>query len=180
MSDSPLLNTLKAAYADYIVTGVDTTDGFPCLEIGRDNIATLCAKLKQDSTLQFDFLSDICGVDYYPQTPRFEVVYHLYSIPFKYRLRLKCKLAEGESIPTITRVWNTANWHEREAFDMYGIVFSGHPDLRRIYLWDGFEGYPQRKDFPLRGYRDEYNPFGEEPAVTSTDQGKNDDEGWSH
>jgi len=172
MLDSTLLNTITESYADYIIHGVDTSDGFPCLEVECHNIAEFCAKLKQDPKLQFNFLSDICGVDYYPKTPRFEVVYHLYSITYKYRLRLKCKLAEEEKIPTVTSVWRTANWHEREAFDMYGIIFYNHPDLRRIYLWDGFEGYPQRKDFPLRGYRDEYNPFGEDSP--------SNDQGWSH
>ncbi len=171
MTDSSLLNMLKSEYAQYIIKGIDTTDGFPCLEVEADNIATFCAELKQHPSLQFNFLSDICGVDFYPKTPRFQVVYHLYSISHKYRLRLKCTLAEDQEIPTVTKVWNTANWHEREAFDMYGIVFAKHPDLRRIYMWDDFEGYPQRKDFPLRGYRDEYNPYGEDPDSNQEDQG---------
>lgn len=130
--------------------------------IDKDNVVEVCRFLKEDPELQFNYLSDICGVDYHPQTPRFEVIYHIYSIPFKHRIRLKCKVNEGEEVMTVTGVWKTANWHERETYDMYGIVFKGHPDLRRIYLWEGFEGYPLRKDFPLRGYKDKYNPLGEE------------------
>ena len=85
-------------------------------------------------------------------------------------MRIKCRLGDPPHIPSVTGVWRTANWHEREAWDMYGIVFDGHPDLRRIYMWEGFEGFPQRKDFPLRGYKDELNPFGAEgPPPTRPD-----------
>ncbi len=130
--------------------------------IDKDSIVQVCTFLKEDKDLQFNYLTDICGVDYHPETPRFEVVYHLYSIPFRYRLRLKCRLEETERISSVTGVWKTANWHERETYDMFGIRFDGHPDLRRIYMWEGFEGHPLRKDFPLRGYRDDLNPYGEE------------------
>jgi len=173
MPDAALLNILKSTCDRFIVDSFDTTDGFPCLVIERNNIVPLCAQLKRHSDLQFNFLSDICVVDFLPKIPRFEVLYHLYSIPYKYRLRLKCPFTEGQEIPSVTTVWRAANWHEREAYDMYGIVFSDHPDLRRIFMWDEFEGYPQRKDFPLRGYRDEYNPFGEEPDWS-------EDQDWSH
>ncbi|MFL5017754.1 MAG: NADH-quinone oxidoreductase subunit C, partial [Rhizobium sp.] len=77
-------------------------------------------------------------------------------------VRIKCCLGDPPRVPSVTGVWRTANWHEREAWDMYGIRFEGHPDLRRIYMWEGFEGFPQRKDFPLRGYKDKLNPFGAE------------------
>jgi NADH-quinone oxidoreductase subunit C len=131
-------------------------------------VVDLCRFLKDDPELRFNFLSDICGVDRYPQTPRFEVVYHLYSIPLKWRLRIKCRVDDPPRVSSVVGVWKTANWHEREAYDMYGIVFDGHPDLRRIYMWEEFEGYPMRKDFPLRGYKDTYNPFGEEKTETSS------------
>ncbi len=130
--------------------------------VDKDKIAEVCHFLRDDPKLRFNYLSDVCGVDYFPKDPRFEVVYHLYSIPFKYRIRLKCRLNEGERVPTVVGIWKTANWHERETYDMYGIVFEGHPDLRRIYLSEEFEGYPMRKDYPLKGYKDKYNPFGEE------------------
>ena len=141
-----------------------SSHGMLTLVVDKEIIGELCRFLKEDGDSRFDYLSDLCGVDYHPDTPRFEVVYHLYSIPHRHRLRLKCRLGEDESIPSVTAVWGTAGWHEREAYDMYGIVFDGHPDLRRIYMWEGFEGYPLRKDFPVRGYKDEYNPFGEEEA----------------
>ena len=134
----------------------------PCVTVKPENLVELCLFLRDDGVLKFDFMADICGVDFYPDSPRFELVYHLYSIPFGWRLRIKCRLADPPLAPTITPVWTTANWHEREAYDMYGIVFEGHPDPRRIYMWEGFEGYPMRKDFPLRGYKDKYNPFGVE------------------
>ncbi|MFQ5534422.1 MAG: NADH-quinone oxidoreductase subunit C [Sphingomonadales bacterium] len=134
----------------------------PTVLADADVVVELCSFLKHDPALRFDFLSDMCGVDHHPERPRFEVVYHLYSIPFNSRLRIKCRFDEPPHVPSVTGVWSTANFHEREAFDMYGIMFDGHPDLRRIYMWDEFEGYPLRKDFPLRGYKDAYNPFGEE------------------
>ena len=90
------------------------------------------------------------------------MVFHLYSLAHQHRLRLKCRLGDPPHAPTVTGIWSTANWHERETFDMYGIVFDGHPNFKRIYMWDEFEGYPMRKDFPLRGYKDAYNPYGEE------------------
>ncbi len=133
-----------------------------CLLVEPGLLFDLCGFLKDDSELRFNFLSDLCGVDHHPRENRFEVVYHLYSIPFKWRVRLKCRAGEPPKVPSVVGVWKTANWHEREAYDMYGILFEGHPDLRRIYMWDEFEGFPQRKDFPLRGYKDVYNPFGEE------------------
>ncbi|MGE4610493.1 MAG: NADH-quinone oxidoreductase subunit C [Paracoccaceae bacterium] len=135
----------------------------PCIKVPPADLINLCYFLRDDKDLQFNFMADICGVDFHPRTPRFQLVYHLYSIPFNWRVRLKCILSDPPVAPTITPVWTTANWHEREAYDMYGIVFEGHPDLRRIYMWEEFEGFPMRKDFPLRGYKDEYNPFGADP-----------------
>jgi len=130
--------------------------------VKAENLVALCTLLKENAETRFNFLSDICGVDYHPRHPRFEVVYHFYSLPHRHRVRLKCRVDLDEAVPTLTNLWPTANWEERETFDMYGIPFAGHPDLRRIYMWEGFEGYPMRKDFPLRGYKDQYNPFGEE------------------
>lgn len=118
--------------------------------------------LKSDAELQFNYLVDVLAVDYYDREPRFEVVYHLYSIPKKHRLRVKVRVAANEPVPTISDLWQGADWPEREAFDMFGIVFEGHPNLKRIYLPQDWDGYPLRKDYPLRGYKDRYNPFGEE------------------
>ncbi|KAB2642721.1 MAG: NADH-quinone oxidoreductase subunit C [Verrucomicrobia bacterium] len=102
--------------------------------------------------LGFDMLLDISSVDHYGKDPRFEVVYELYSLESKIALRLKILLSEDQaSISTVSTLWATANWHEREVYDMMGITFEGHPDLRRILMWDGYPYYPLRKDFPLEG-----------------------------
>ena len=102
----------------------------------------------------FDFLADICGADRgVEEEPRFEVNYHLFSTTKHHRLRLKVLLNEEDThVPTVTGVWRTANWHERETFDLFGVIFDGHPDLRRILLPDDWQGHALRKDFPLRGY----------------------------
>lgn len=133
-----------------------------CVIVSPDDLVELCTYLRDDDVLQFDFMADICGVDFFPETPRFQLVYQLYSIPRNWRLRIKCPLDDPPVAPTITQVWTTANWHEREAYDMYGIDFSDHPDLRRIYMWDGYDGFPMRRDYPLRGYKDDLNPLGAE------------------
>jgi NADH-quinone oxidoreductase subunit C len=108
--------------------------------------------LKEDPSCGFDFLSDLCGVDYLGRAPRFEVVYHLYSMKHRHRLRMKTSPPDDDlTVPSVVSVWKTANWHERECYDLLGITFSDHPDLRRILTPDGFKEYPLRKDFPLRG-----------------------------
>ena len=133
--------------------------------VSRNDLVELCLFLRDDDTFKFNFMADIGGVDFYPKLPRYQLVYHLFSIPFRWRLRIKCPLEDPPKAPTITDIWTPANWHEREAYDMYGIIFEGHPDLRRIYMWQEFEGWPMRRDFPLRGYKDKYNPFGAERPV---------------
>jgi len=104
--------------------------------------------LRSDPALAFDMLSDVCAVDYLPRVPRFEVVYHLYSVAKNHRLRVKTPVDENTSVPSVVELWPSANWMEREVFDLYGIRFAGHPDLRRILLYDEFEGHPLRKDYP--------------------------------
>lgn len=101
--------------------------------------------------LEFDMLTDLCGVDRYGCSPRFEMVYHLYSVKRNERVRIKASLDEGETISTVESIWRAANWYEREVFDMYGIVFENHSNLKRILLWDEFDGFPLRKDFPTEG-----------------------------
>jgi NADH-quinone oxidoreductase subunit C len=109
------------------------------------------AKLCRDD-LSFDYLLDITSIDNFGEEPRFEIVYHLYSMPQAVHLRLKLKLSEEVgALDTVSDVWPTANWHEREIYDMMGIKFNGHPDLRRILMWDGYPFFPLRKDFPLAG-----------------------------
>lgn len=102
--------------------------------------------------LSFDYLLDITSIDNFGEEPRFEIVYHLYSMPNAVHLRLKLKLSEERGmVDTVSDIWPTANWHEREIYDMMGIKFTGHPDLRRILMWDGYPFFPLRKDFPLAG-----------------------------
>lgn len=108
--------------------------------------------LKNSSDGPFDVLLDLCGVDYLKmgRIPRFEAVYHLYSLKSHRRLRVKCPLNENDlSLPSVTGLWGAADWFEREAYDMFGIYFKGHPKLKRLLLWDGFVGHPLRKDYPL-------------------------------
>jgi NADH-quinone oxidoreductase subunit C len=122
------------------------------LTVARDRIAEVAQTFKDDG---FNYLVDLTGVDYssFPNWTgdRFGVSYTLYSFSKNNRVRLKVTTDENTPIPTVTSVWKTANWHERETFDMLGIVFEGHPNLERILMWDGFNGFPLRKDFPIRG-----------------------------
>lgn len=117
-----------------------------------ESVAEVCAFLK--SNHEFNMLADLCGADRGPEEdPRFEVNYHLFSTIHHKRLRLKVLLSEDSpSVPTVVTVWKTADWHERETFDLFGINFEGHPDLRRILLPSDFDGHALRKDYPLRGY----------------------------
>jgi NADH-quinone oxidoreductase subunit C len=109
------------------------------------------AKFCRDE-LSFDYLIDITSIDNFGEEPRFEIVYHLYSMPLTIHLRLKIKVPEqAGAVDSVSDIWPTANWHEREIYDMMGIKFNGHPDLRRILMWEGYPYFPLRKDFPLAG-----------------------------
>lgn len=108
--------------------------------------------------LGFDMLTDVVGIDRMPRMPRFDVVYLLMAMEDFSRLAVKLQTAEGDEVPSVSGIWHSANWGEREVFDLLGISFSGHPDLRRILMWEGFEGHPLRKDFPLEG-KDFDTPF---------------------
>jgi NADH-quinone oxidoreductase subunit C len=122
------------------------------IEIAPARIVAVCRFLKDAQ--QFVRLSTVTGVDRYPAEPRFEVNYHLHSIARNQRLRLKCRLSgENPEIDSVTAVWRSANWYERETFDLFGIRFRNHPDLRRIMLPEDWEGHPLRKDYPVTGAR---------------------------
>jgi NADH-quinone oxidoreductase subunit C len=122
------------------------------VEIATPKIVSVCGFLKYDQG--FVRLSSVTGVDRYPAEPRFEVVYHLHSIDRNERLRLKCRLPGADPlIESVTSVWRSANWYERETFDLFGIRFINHPDLRRIMLPEDWEGHPLRKDYPVTGSR---------------------------
>jgi NADH-quinone oxidoreductase subunit C len=122
------------------------------LFVERADIVRARTELRDDRNCRFEVLIDICGVDYPEREQRFEVVYHLLSPRENQRIRVKCETDEKTPVPSVVAVFPAANWFEREAYDMYGIMFSGHPDLRRILTDYGFQGFPLRKDFPLTGY----------------------------
>ncbi len=122
------------------------------LRASRESIPALMTFLREDVRCQFTCLIDICGVDYPDRAKRFEVVYHLLSPKQNRRIRVKTETDESTPVPSITHVFPGANWCERETFDLYGVFFSGHPDLRRILTDYGFQGHPLRKDFPLTGF----------------------------
>jgi NADH-quinone oxidoreductase subunit C len=125
-----------------------------CIYVRRENIREACAILRDTPDLQYNFLSDITAVDWYPAEPRFEVVYNLLSIPRKQRVRLKVRLAGDDvRLESVTSVWPAANYFEREVFDLFGMHFEGHPYLRRIMMPDDWQGHPLRKDYPVEGYR---------------------------
>ncbi len=144
------IKRLSEAFPDSIV-GIRIFRGEITVTVTKRDIYGISKFLYSDPDLQFHFLTDLCGVDLYPLTPRFEVVYLLYSMRNNRRLRLKAKVGESDSIPSVESIWKAANWAEREVYDLFGISFENHPDLRRILLWDGYEGHPLRKDFPVRG-----------------------------
>ena len=168
------------------IAGVHVSAGQLTLEVRRDDILSVCNRLRDDPMLAFVQLMDLCGVDYLdygressagPRSgPRFAVVYHLLSLKHNRRIRLRAYLDdEMPLIASVAGIWNSATWYEREAFDLFGIVFEGHPDLRRILTDYGFVGHPFRKDFPLIGQvemrydpekqRVVYQPVSIEPRV---------------
>ena len=150
---SPLVTALQRKNVDW-VAGVVEAFGEVTMHVPREHIVSVCSFLKAEPDLEFNFLADLCGADRGPEDePRFEVNYHLFSTTKHHRLRLKVLLNEDDPhVATVTDVWRTANWHERETYDLVGIIFDGHPDLRRILLPDDWQGHALRKDFPLRGY----------------------------
>lgn len=122
------------------------------VKLNKKNIFAVCKFLKEDSDLEFLLCEDISAVDWATRKNRFTVVYHIFSIKNKFRLVVKADVDENDcNIDSVTSVWKTSNWQERECYDMYGIKFNNHPDMRRIYMPEEFEYYPLRKDFPLMG-----------------------------
>ena len=142
---------LKEAFPE-AVEEVAVFRGETTLVIRKEDLSAVGRFLKEDPDLHFDFLSLVCAVDYFPREPRFEMVYQLYSLKDHSRLRLKARVhSEDPAVESVTSIWPTANWHERETYDLMGIRFHNHPDLRRILLPADWEGHPLRKDYPLRG-----------------------------
>jgi NADH-quinone oxidoreductase subunit C len=136
------------------VTGGSLANGLTILWIRRDKIASACRQLK--SVHGYVRLSGLTAIDRFPAEPRFELVYLLHSIQANQRLTLKVALGDGDEVETVTSVWEGADWYEREVFDMFGVRFTGHPDLRRILMPDDWQGHPLRKDFPVHGHKYDY------------------------
>jgi NADH-quinone oxidoreductase subunit C len=132
-------------------------DGMPTLYVAREHVVEVCRALRDDPSLQFAFFADMTGVDWLPREPRFEVVFHLVSLGIAgfgtepKRLRVKVRVPGDDPVmPTLCGIWKAANWAEREVFDLFGITFAGHPDMRRILMPDDWEGHPGRKDYPVQ------------------------------
>ena len=134
------------------VEGQTVDVGELTLDVRADQIVSVLTFLRDDPRCKFTTLIDLCGADYPQRSKRFDVVYHLLSMHLNQRVRVKVQTDEEPPVPSILGVWPCADWFEREAFDMYGILFSGHPDLRRILTDYGFQGFPLRKEFPLSGH----------------------------
>jgi NADH-quinone oxidoreductase subunit C len=141
----------QAAPAGAVEAGAATDQ--PTIYVAREALVAVCRALRDQTVLRFQFLADITAVDWYPREPRFEVVYHLASLgpEGQKRLRLKARVPGTDPrLPSVGRVWPAAGWAEREVFDLFGIAFDGHPDLRRILMPEDWEGYPLRKDYPVQ------------------------------
>ncbi len=134
------------------LTDASIANGELTLIVLREQIVPVLTYLRDNGRCQFEVLIDLCGVDYPARERRFDVVYHLLSVRQNQRVRVKLETDETSLVPSVVGVFPAANWYEREAYDMYGMPFSGHPDLRRLLTDYGFEGFPLRKDFPLTGY----------------------------
>jgi len=155
---SAALDRIKEKFADQIVeTGYYA--GEVTVKLKHERAEEIWRFLRDDSDLRFDYLSNLTAV-HWPERPKpFEVVYHLYSVAKRQRINLKCDVGEGEQPPTACRTWPTANWHEREVFDLFGIRFHGHPDMTRILMTDDWVGHPLRKDYPLEGKPEDHMQF---------------------
>lgn len=149
MTSQETIESLSGSFPDKIQHETEFRGETSCTIAANDlrDIAKFCR-----DELLFDYLIDITSIDNFGEDPRFEIVYHLYSMPHAVHVRLKLKVPEeAGAVDTVSDIWSTANWHEREIYDMMGIKFNGHPDLRRILMWDGYPFFPLRKDFPLEG-----------------------------
>jgi len=152
-SDEGVIEAARGVAGDAIVDAKEAA-GEITLTVRREAVVDLLRALRDTPGLEYQQLMDIAGVDYPDRAERFEVVYHLLSLTRNRRIRVKVMTGEGDPVPSAVELWPVVGWFEREAFDMYGIVFAGNPDLRRILTDYGFEGFPQRKDFPLTGHNE--------------------------
>jgi len=149
MEESLTLGKVRERFGDAILS-THSRLGEDTAVVVRSKLVELCRFLKDDPDLLFNVLMDVTAVDYEKRKPRFEVVYHFLSVPHLLRLRVKVPVGHDDpEVETLTSLWKSANWYEREVYDMFGIRFKGHPDLRRILMYPEFEGHPLRKDYPI-------------------------------
>lgn len=149
--DNPIVKALKSRFADDILETYcysDKTDELT-VKVKKEKIKEVCQFVKESPELEFTYLADLTGVDYPERDERFDLVYHLYAVNTNQRLRLRISFKENDAVDSVVPVWQGANYYEREAYDMLGIQFNGHPDLKRILMPDNWEGHPYRKDYPL-------------------------------
>ena len=162
MTAKQLAKKIQRQFKSIISDATEFRGEFTIEVLDANQILEVCRYAKEQ--LDFDYLVDLCSIDNNDEAPRWTVVYHIYSYKHFQHLRLKVNVGEEESkLPSVASIWRTANWHEREVFDMMGIDFIGHPDMRRILMWEGYPYYPLRKDFPLAGKSSEM------PDVAFTD-----------
>ncbi len=151
MDAATLVATLQAAAPETAIEAEPQVDLHPTIVVSRDAFPAFARTLRDHADLQFDFLAELTAVDWWPREPRFEVVYIFVSVGKAYRLRVKVRLhGEDAHVATVSGIWPGANWLEREVWDMFGIVFDGHPDPRRLLMPEDWEGYPLRKDYPVQ------------------------------
>ena len=145
---SPLLEEIKQRFPDAVTEAVVFRNQ-PCMTLAKQSLIAVCEFLKTNEGGAYVFLTDETAVDYPKREKRFEIIYQLYSFRLNNRLRLKVMTGEGEQVPSVSRLWPAADWLEREVYDMFGVLYEGHPDLKRILLPDGWTGHPLRKDYDI-------------------------------
>lgn len=147
----PVVVAVEEQFSTRIEVDGEDADGNPIFRVGADDLIDVLTWLRDDDATRCDFLSNLTVVDWTERTPRFDVVYNLYSLRHNRFITVKTGCEDGEGVPSVCDLWGTANWHEREAYDLYGVEFLGHPGLERIFLPEDWEGFPLRKDYPLEG-----------------------------
>lgn len=149
MDAAGIIDTLTSLVPGAVYEAAASVD-YAAVYVPADRLVETCLALRDTPSLAYNVLVEVTAADYLPSEPRFEVVYHLLSIPHRARLRLKVRAGVGDPVPTVQLVWPAAGWPEREVWDMFGIVFDGHPDLRRLLMPEDWEGHPARKDYPVQ------------------------------
>ncbi len=152
-SQQEIVDRIKEVASDLVVS-VELGKDWPVVVVDKSNLIRFMKFLKEDEVLQFELINDVTAVDWFDRKPRFDVVYHIFSMKNNQRIRVKTMVDDGESVESVTSIWDGANWLERETYDMFGIKFDNHPDLRRILMEEDFKYYPLRKEFPLEGIED--------------------------